>query len=103
MAVPLLMGGITPGEFARMALVVVNALFFSLAIGMWISSISRSARHARGMTFLFVLLPAGLAPAAGGLIAFFTHAARVQPWFLLLSPGYNFYLAFDVNYASAKA
>jgi ABC-type Na+ efflux pump permease subunit len=103
MAVPLLMGGITPGEFGRMALVVVNALFFSLAAGMCVSAVSRSARQARGLTFLSVMLPAGLAPAVGGLVAFFTHSARVEPWFLLVSPGYNFYLAFDLNWRTAQA
>ena len=30
--VPLLMGGITLGEFGRMALLAVNALFFSLSL-----------------------------------------------------------------------
>src|SRR6184192_2892548 len=34
LAVPLLMGGVAAGEFGRVALVAVNTLFFSLAIGM---------------------------------------------------------------------
>jgi ABC-type transport system involved in multi-copper enzyme maturation permease subunit len=102
MAIPLLMGGITPGEFGRMALVVVNTLFFSLAAGMCVSAISRSSRQARGMTFLLVMLPAGLAPALGGLVALFTRAPRVEPWFLMVSPGYNFYLAFDANWKTAQ-
>src|SRR6266699_3061131 len=33
LAIPLLMGGVTLGEFGRMALVAVNTLFFSLAVG----------------------------------------------------------------------
>src|SRR5437867_1041491 len=43
-AIPLLMGGVTLGEFGRMALVAVNSLFLSLAVGMYISAMSRSAR-----------------------------------------------------------
>ena len=102
LAVPLLMGGVTAGEFGRMALVVVNALFLSLAVGMWISSMSRSARQARGMTFLFVLLPAALLPMAGGITAYFMQNQRVERWFLMASPGYGFYLAFDAIYRTAK-
>ena len=33
LALPLLLGGVTPGEFWRMALVALNTLFFSLARG----------------------------------------------------------------------
>src|SRR5437899_1928441 len=32
LAIPLLMGGITLGEFGRMAIVTINALFFSLSM-----------------------------------------------------------------------
>src|ERR1700739_3584939 len=39
LAVPLLMGGVTPGEFARMAVVALNALFFSLSAGICVSSL----------------------------------------------------------------
>ena len=35
LAIPLLMGGVTGAEFGRMALVLVNTLFFSLSAGMW--------------------------------------------------------------------
>src|ERR1035437_1195460 len=56
LALPLLLGGVTGGEFARMALVVVNTLFFSLAVGICVSAVSRSPRKAMAMTFLLVLL-----------------------------------------------
>src|SRR6266567_7442343 len=48
MAVPLLMGGITLGEFGRMAVVTINALFLSLSMGICVSAFSRSARVAAG-------------------------------------------------------
>src|SRR5690349_6185004 len=56
MAIPLLMGGLTPGEFGRMALVAINALFFSLALGMVASSVSRSAQKATALTALLLLI-----------------------------------------------
>ena len=42
LGVPLLMGGVTVGEFGRVALVLVNTLFFSLCVGMFASAISKS-------------------------------------------------------------
>src|SRR5712664_4824419 len=51
LAIPLLMGGVTLGEFGRMALVAVNTLFFSLGVGIFSSAISRSAQKAMGLTF----------------------------------------------------
>ncbi len=55
LAIPLLMGGITSGELWRMALVLINTFFFSLAIGMFVSSISRHSRKAISATFVTIL------------------------------------------------
>jgi ABC-type Na+ efflux pump permease subunit len=62
LALPLLMGGITAGEYWRAVLALLNALFFSLAVGMWVSARSREeARALFGalgiMGVLCVLLP----------------------------------------------
>ena len=46
LALPLLMGGVTNGEFWRIVLVLVNTFLFSLAIGIFGSAISRDARRA---------------------------------------------------------
>src|SRR5215471_20272881 len=62
LAIPLLLGGVTPAEFGRMALVALNTLFFSLTLGMAVSAVSRSAPKARGTTMLLLLLCAGLLP-----------------------------------------
>jgi ABC-type transport system involved in cytochrome c biogenesis permease component len=47
-AISLMLGGVTPGEFWRMVLVLTNTLFLSLCTAMWISSISQDARKAWG-------------------------------------------------------
>src|ERR1043165_2562971 len=60
MGIPLLLGGVTGGEFWRMALALVNALFFSLAVGIWISSLSRDSERAMTATFGLLLLMATL-------------------------------------------
>src|SRR5258705_296998 len=43
---PLLLGGVTGSEFWRMALALVNALFVSLATGIWISALAQDAQRA---------------------------------------------------------
>jgi hypothetical protein len=59
LGLPLLLGGITAGEFWRMVLALLNALFFSLCAGMWVSARSREEARAifgaLGLTALFCL------------------------------------------------
>jgi ABC-type transport system involved in multi-copper enzyme maturation permease subunit len=68
LAIPLVIGGVTVGEFWRLVLALINALFFSLAAGMFISAASRDERRAWS---------GGL-----GIVLFFAAA----PPLLLLSP-----------------
>src|SRR6266853_1561881 len=98
LAVPLLMGGITPGEFGRMAVVTINTLFFSLSIGICVSAFSRSARMATGATFLLIFLFTALLPAAGALASFFLKSHRLETVFLMPSAGFSFYIGFDSAY-----
>ncbi|HWF18509.1 MAG TPA: hypothetical protein VG754_04550 [Verrucomicrobiae bacterium] len=64
LALPLMMGGVTGTEFTRTILVMCNTLFLSLAIGLFVSSMSREvlkAMNAAGaLTLLFLIgLPWG--------------------------------------------
>lgn len=97
-AVPLLMGGITSGEFWRMALVLLNTFLFSLAIGVFASVLSWNPRRAMGANFLWLLLIAGGLPAAAAIIAYFTPAHVFVPEMLYPCPGFAFYLVEDANY-----
>jgi ABC-type transport system involved in cytochrome c biogenesis permease component len=54
LAIPLTIGGVTVGEFWRMALALINALFFSLSAGLLVSALSRLERTAMAGTFLLV-------------------------------------------------
>lgn len=73
LAIPLVLGGITGGEFWRLVLMLTNTLLFSLAIGLFVSSISYHDRKAgaatlgllAGLTLLPPLVPAFL---GGGTI-----------------------------------
>ena len=102
LAVPLLLGGVTPGEFGRMALVAINTLFFSLTAGICVSALFRSARHAMGMTLLLILLFAALFPAVGAWLAFVAQAKQVPVAFLLPSAGCSYYAAFDIPYNALR-
>lgn len=103
LAVPLLMGGVAPAEFGRMALVAVNTLFFSLSLGICVSAMSRLARKAMAMTFaLLLLLTAGL-PAIGASLAWHHNVRRLGLAFLVPSPGYAYATAFDTLYITNKA
>jgi ABC-2 family transporter protein len=102
LAVPLLMGGVTNGEFWRMVLVLVNTCLFSLAIGIFVSSMSRDSRQAFGANLLLNLLLVGVLPACVGLMLAFVSAHLFIPELLLSCPFYSFYLAFEKNYAAQK-
>ncbi len=83
LAMPLLMGGITVGEFWRMVLVLVVALFFSLGIGMAVSACSRESRQPIGISMFIIILLTGILPAIYGLIKMLAgtgHLHRVLLW-----------------------
>lgn len=63
LAIGLLIGGVTAGEFWRGSAVLANALFFSLSAGLWVSALSRESHMAMAAA-LVVLLALVLAPLA---------------------------------------
>jgi ABC-type transport system involved in cytochrome c biogenesis permease component len=95
MAIPLLLGGVSVGEFWRMTLVLTNTLFLSLAAGLFTSSVSRSARKAMAGTLLLILLINGAPPVLGVYYSYRSNANTVEEAFLIPSAGYAFAQAFD--------
>jgi hypothetical protein len=59
----LLLGGLTGGEFWRMTLALLNALFFSLATGILVSALGRDSQRVLGGTLCLVILFGGGLPA----------------------------------------
>jgi hypothetical protein len=93
-----MMGGITGAEFARFVLVFVVTLFASLAVGIFISTLSHHAMRASAGTFLVVVFFAGVLPALWwSQSAMFKSAAF--DFLLTPSPPYLFRQAFDVCYS----
>ena len=72
---PLLMGGVTGGEFWRMNLALLNALFVSLAMGVCVSAFGRESQRVMGVTLVLLVLLAGGLPA----LAAVGRASRFSP------------------------
>ena len=65
MAIPLVLGGVTMGEFWRQMLALLNALFFSLTVGLLVSTLSRDERQTWARTVLLVLVCTAAPPFFG--------------------------------------
>jgi ABC-type transport system involved in multi-copper enzyme maturation permease subunit len=93
----LLIGGVTGLEFARLILVLVVTLFFSLSMGMVVSAVNREAKRAVMHAFLLVLFFAGLFPVAWWFQWLLFRGVRLH-FLLWASPGYAYLEAFDASY-----
>jgi len=94
LALPLLMGGVTSGEFWRVTAVLLLTLYLTLSIGMVVSALTRETRQSMSATLLIIIFLSGILPL-------FWWIQRVSfpgsPWDFLLwpSPGYLYLRAFD--------
>src|SRR3954470_21610736 len=70
LAVTLLMGGVTGAEFWKSSLALLNALFFSLATGLFTSAISHDAQRALAATLFLMLFFIFAGPIADATIAY---------------------------------
>jgi ABC-type transport system involved in cytochrome c biogenesis permease component len=102
LAVPLLMGGITLAEVGRVSLVAVNAMFFSLSIGMLVSAFSKSARKAASTTFLLLMGYTGVLPAIAATL-YWTQRISVADRLHIMLPsvGFAYYAAWEAAYKLA--
>lgn len=69
LAITMLMGGVTAPQFWKTVLALVNALLFSLAVGLFVSAISRDSQKALGATLLLLLLLNLGGPIVDGIVA----------------------------------
>lgn len=93
LAIPLIIGGVTVGEFWRMVLALLNTLFFSVTVGLALSSVCRDERRAWmgtvGVVVFFAVLPPWL---------LLNPAWALSPW-AAFSPTTAFVSGFDARYA----
>jgi hypothetical protein len=94
LAIPLVLGGVTVGEFWRHVLSLINALYLSLTIGLVVSAAGRDERNAWMTTslivFLLTVFPPFLLPVPNSVALFLAG----------LSPFTAFLGAFDAQFAS---
>jgi ABC-type transport system involved in multi-copper enzyme maturation permease subunit len=100
LGIPLLLGGVTPGEYGRVALAVVNAILFSLTAGMLVSALSREQTKAILGSVILVLALSGLLP---GLMVLFVNGFLGRgiagfPPVALASPMYTGQFALESAY-----
>lgn len=92
LAVTQLMGGVEVGQFGKTILALTHALFFSLATGMFVSTLSRDGQKALSGTLLVLVFFLVVGPAVDGMLAL-VQRQTFRPWFSLASPGYVFLTA----------
>ena len=99
---PLLIGGVTLGEFWRMALALINAMFFSLAAGIYVSALVNDYARALASTLVLVVIATAGLP---GLAALGSVCGLSSAWFCftLASPFYPFACAGDTAYVAQPA
>jgi ABC-type transport system involved in cytochrome c biogenesis permease component len=99
LAMTLLLGGVTLAQFGQMVLVLFNALFFSLSVGIFVSAMSRNDRKAMFGTLLAVFAPIVLPYIIAMFLVVVMERmqdakalAKLVPWFMA-NPLYPFLIS----------
>jgi ABC-type transport system involved in cytochrome c biogenesis permease component len=82
LAVPLLMGGVSSGEFWRMVLTLIDTSLFCLVVGVFSSALCREHRQAAALNLNLLLLLAAVPPAARFVLLYFHLAGGLLSQFL---------------------
>jgi len=96
LAIPLLLGGVLNSQVWRMSAVLLNTLFFSLATGVLVSTLSRNDRKAAAATFGVVAFITLILPLVGRIIELYVFDSRQEAplAFFLPSPMWTLFLEF---------
>lgn len=98
LALPLLMGGMTGGEFWRTTLVLLVAIFFSLSLAMLVSALTQDARAAVLGSLLVMVVLAGLLPVLWWM-QWLTIRLSTAEFLLWASPAFAFRRGLDAYYS----
>ena len=101
LAIPLLMGGVSYGEFGRVILTALNLLFLSLSVGMFASASCRNERKA-GSTAVLVLLGLMFSPLMVGWWIDNQPGQSFPEVLAVFSPGTAALMAFDPMYGTSR-
>lgn len=95
LGLPLLMGGVTGAEFWRTLVVLVNTLFFSVALGIFISSVSADSQKALHGTFLLIAFCVVAVPLLDWTLDWASAHMRILSF---ISPGFAFWEVVNNSY-----
>jgi ABC-type transport system involved in cytochrome c biogenesis permease component len=98
LAMALLIGGVSGGEFWRTMLVFVAALYFSLSVGILNSAARHEGRHSMTATFAFMLAISCILPLLWEIQNHLLHRNYLDLILLLPNPAYAFHMGFDAEY-----
>jgi len=90
LALPVLLGGVTFWQFAKLAIVLLSTMIFSLSVGICVSTYSRNERKAMFFTVL-ILLAATFLPLFVSIFLFPSGPANDVWMTFLFSPGYGIF------------
>jgi len=94
---PLVIGGVSWGDAARLVIVIANTLWFSLAIGVWASIVGRN-EGVIGLVLLAALLLSVFAPVLAGVWLNETYGLDVAGWLVAgTSPAFSLWSASETN------
>lgn len=93
LSVSFCLGGVTGAVFWGAVLALANWLFFALAVGILVSTLTRS--EGRGLLCLLAIIAAPTLLGAGQM--FWTRGSQIAPVYLVLNPLYTVFLAFDIE------
>ena len=99
LALPLLMGGMSGGEFWRTALVLLVTIFFSLSTAMLVSALSKDSRVAMLGALLVIVTLAAVLPVLWWMQALI-HRTQELDFLLWACPPYTFRRALSAYYSA---
>jgi ABC-type transport system involved in multi-copper enzyme maturation permease subunit len=102
LAMPLLIGSVTAGEFWRIGLALAATLLLSLSIGMLVSALWVQSRQTMTLTLEIMFLVATIPDSLGFLWRQASSWAKGGGWQILSAPSplYLFWAGLDVNYSA---
>jgi ABC-type Na+ efflux pump permease subunit len=95
LGIPILLGGTSAGQFARVSISILAVLFFSLTAGMLASAVCRSSRKARALAFVIIFFFTGGVPALGAWLSYALKEWDIVKPFLATSPIYSYVAGLD--------
>lgn len=87
LAIPILLGSVTPGEIWRAVISLLSTALFSVCAGMFVSAFSVNERKATAGTFLLIAFIAAGIPVGFLILGSYLSLGQEFQWLFSLSPG----------------